>query len=169
MSEENNNNNSQNTENINQNNSVNDNEEFEKLNRNRLKGSIEDEEEENAANSDNSDEQEQQEDDKLNAQDMQEIAKSGASLAKNAATGNVVGAAKDALNLAKNKKVRNKIIRHTILQIAGPFLLILLLVAALFGIFGAVADTVGEVLGGIGQAIVDFFTVDESDGANSVR
>ena len=96
---------------------------------------------------------------------MQQIAKSGASLAKNAATGNVVGAAKDALNLAKNKKVRNKMIRHAIIQFAGPFLLILFLAAAIFGIFGAVADTVGEVLGGIGQAIVDFFTGDESDGA----
>ena len=161
MSEDNNNNN--------QNNSVNDNGEFEKIDRNRLRGNIGEDEEENAANNEQPEEQEVEnetkQDDKLNAQDMQQIAKSGASLAKNAATGNVVGAAKDALNLAKNKKVRNKMIRHAIIQFAGPFLLILFLAAAIFGIFGAVADTVGEVLGGIGQAIVDFFTVDESDGA----
>ncbi len=160
MSEDNNNNN--------QNNSVNDNGEFEKIDRNRLRGNI-GEEEENVANNEQPEEQEVEnetkQDDKLNAQDMQQIAKSGASLAKNAATGNVVGAAKDALNLAKNKKVRNKMIRHAIIQFAGPFLLILFLAAAIFGIFGAVADTVGEVLEGIGQAIVDFFTVDESDGA----
>ena len=161
MSEDNNNNN--------QNDSVNDNGEFEKIDRNRLRGNIGEDEEENAANNEQPEEQEVEnetkQDDKLNAQDMQQIAKSGASLAKNAATGNVVGAAKDALNLAKNKKVRNKMIRHAIIQFAGPFLLILFLAAAIFGIFGAVADTVGEVLGGIGQAIVDFFTVDESDGA----
>lgn len=161
MSEDNNNNN--------QNNSVNDNGEFEKMNKDRLRGNIGEDEEENAANNEQPEEQEAEnetkQDDKLNAQDMQQIAKSGASLAKNVATGNAVGVAKDALNLAKNKKVRNKMIRHAIIQFAGPFLLILFLAAAIFGIFGAVADTVGEVLGGIGQAIVDFFTVDESDGA----
>lgn len=161
MSEDNNNNN--------QNNSVNDNGEFEKIDRNRLRGNIGEDEEENAANNEQPEEQEVEnetkQDDKLNAQDMQQIAKSGASLAKNAATGNVVGAAKDALNLAKNKKVRNKMIRHAIIQFAAPFLLIIFLAAAFLGILGAVADTVGEVLGGIGQAIVDFFTVDESDGA----
>ena len=156
-------------DNNNQNNSVNDNGEFEKIDRNRLRGNIGEDEEENAANNEQSEEQEVEnetkQDDKLNAQDMQQIAKSGASLAKNAATGNVVGAAKDALNLAKNKKVRNKMIRHAIIQFAAPFLLIIFLAAAFLGILGAVADTVGEVLGGIGQAIVDFFTVDESDGA----
>ena len=156
-------------DNNNQNNSVNDNGEFEKIDRNRLRGNIGEDEEEKAANNEQSEEQEVEnetkQDDKLNAQDMQQIAKSGASLAKNAATGNVVGAAKDALNLAKNKKVRNKMIRHAIIQFAAPFLLIIFLAAAFLGILGAVADTVGEVLGGIGQAIVDFFTVDESDGA----
>ena len=164
MGEASNNNNSGNSQNTNQTNSVNNDTEFEKINRNRLKGSIENEEE-IESNSGNSEGQEQATDDKLNAQDVQEIAKSGASLAKNAATGNVVGAAKDALNLAKNKKLRNKMIRHAIIQFAAPFLLIIFLAAAVLGIFGAVADTVGEVLGGIGQAIVDFFTVDESDGA----
>ena len=164
MGEASNNNNSENSQNTNQTNSVNNDTEFEKINRNRLKGSIENEEE-IESNSGNSEGQEQATDDKLNAQDVQEIAKSGASLAKNAATGNVVGAAKDALNLAKNKKLRNKMIRHAIIQFAAPFLLIIFLAAAVLGIFGAVADTVGEVLGGIGQAIVDFFTVDESDGA----
>ena len=163
MSEDNNNNN--------QNNSVNDNGEFEKIDRNRLRGNI-GEEEENVANNEQPEEQEVEnetkQDDKLNAQDMQQIAKSGASLAKNAATGNVVGAAKDALNLAKNKKVRNKMIRHAIIQFAAPFLLIVFLAAAFLGVLGAVADTVGEVLGGIGQAIVDFFTIDESDGAIKV-
>ena len=145
MSEDNNNNN--------QNNSVNDNGEFEKIDRNRLRGNIGEDEEENAANNEQPEEQEAEnetkQDDKLNAQDMQQIAKSGASLAKNVATGNAVGVAKDALKLAKNKKVRNKMIRHAIIQFAGPFLLILFLAAAIFGIFGAVADTVGEVLGGI--------------------
>lgn len=164
MGEASNNNNSGNSQNTNQTNSVNNDTEFEKINRNRLKGSIENEEE-IESNSGNSEGQEQATDDKLNAQDVQEIAKSGASLAKNAATGNVVGAAKDALNLAKNKKLRNKMIRHAIIQFAAPFLLIIFLAAAFLGILGAVADTVGEVLGGIGQAIVDFFTVDESDGA----
>ena len=164
MGEASNNNNSGNSQNTNQTNSVNNDTEFEKINRNRLKGSIENEEE-IESNSGNSEGQEQATDDKLNAQDVQEIAKSGASLAKNAATGNVVGAAKDALNLAKNKKLRNKMIRHAIIQFAAPFLLIIFLAAAVLGIFGAVADTVGDVLGGIGQAIVDFFTVDNTDGA----
>lgn len=86
MSEDNNNNN--------QNDSVNDNGEFEKIDRNRLRGNIGEDEEENAANNEQPEEQEieneTKQDDKLNAQDMQQIAKSGASLAKNAATGNVV-------------------------------------------------------------------------------
>ena len=123
-------------------------------------------------NQNNSEEQNKenktQQDDKLNAQDMEQVAKSGASLAKNAATGNVVGAAKDALNLAKNKKIRNKIIRRTIIQFASPILLIIFLAAAFLGVLGAVADTVGDVLGNIGQAIVDFFTVDSTDGAITV-
>lgn len=99
------------------------------------------------------------------AEEIKEGMKSGASLAKNAATGNALGAAKDALNLAKNKKVRNKIIRHTIIQIVAPFLIILLCASAIFGILGSVVDTIGKAIGGIGEAIVDFFTTNESDGA----
>ena len=62
-------------DNNNQNNSVNDNGEFEKIDRNRLRGNIGEDEEENAANNEQPEEQEAEnetkQDDKLNAQDMQ--------------------------------------------------------------------------------------------------
>ena len=47
---------------------------------------------------------------KKGIEDTQKAAKSAASLAANVGTGNVAGAAKDAIKLAANKKVRRKII-----------------------------------------------------------
>ena len=95
-----------------------------------------------------------------NAEAIKEGIKSGVSLAKNAASGNVVGAVKDAVNLLKNKQVRRKLIIAAI----TPIIIVILLAGALLSIFGAVADTVQEVIGGVAGAIVDFFTVDD-DGA----
>ena len=84
---------------------------------------------------------------------------SSASLAKNAATGNVAGMAKDVAKLAANKKVRKKIIINLVANILAPFLIIVLLAVSILGIFNAVGETVNGILSAIG----DFFTVDPKD------
>lgn len=87
--------------------------------------------------------------------------KDGANLAKNASTGNYLGAAKDAAKLLSNKKVRKKIIINGIMNFLAPFILILMLGAILLGIFDAIGGIVSDVVSGV----VDFFTIDESDGS----
>ncbi len=81
-------------------------------------------------------------------------------LAKNAATGNVLGAAKNVAKLVKNKKVVKTMIRNTLIQILAPFIIILIVAGAILGVFNAVADAIQGVI----SAIVNFFTVDTSEG-----
>lgn len=102
--------------------------------------------------------------DENDAEDVKEAMKAGTSLAKNAATGNMAGAAKDALKLAKNKKVIRKKIRNTIIQFLLPIIVIILLAGSILAIFSAVADTIQELISGAVDAIVDFFTVDDTSG-----
>ena len=109
-------------------------------------------------------------------QDAAKGVKDGASLAKNAATGNVVGAAKDAVNLAKNKTVRKKIIRHAILQAIVPIILIILAGSMILGIFGAVGDFFTGIFTGIGDigssiidSILDFFGINTDDGSIEIK
>lgn len=97
--------------------------------------------------------------------DVEEAVKAGTSLAKNAATGNVVGAAKDAVKLAANKKVRKKMIIHGIMNVVLPIMLIVFLAASILGIFGAVGDTIQGIIDGIG----DFFKVDSKDGSINIE
>lgn len=116
----------------------------------------------NEDNNNNQEELNEQAKTKNNAKELEKGIKDSANLAKNVASGNVLGAAKDALNLAKNKKFRKKIIKRMIIQTIAPFLIILILASVVLGIFGAVGDTIQNVLEGIGSAIVDFFTVDDN-------
>ena len=104
-------------------------------------------------------------------EDAVNAVKDSASLGKNIATGNVGGIAKDAIKLAKNKKVKKKIIIHTILNILVPILIIIIIGSSVLGIFNAVAkgiqdfiDGVVDTVGGIVDGIIDFFTPDD-DGA----
>ena len=96
--------------------------------------------------------------------DIENAVKDGTSLAKNIATGNVAGAAKDAIKLAKNKKVRRRFIIQSVLQILGPLILILAAGSIILGIFDGVGDAVQSVLNGL----ADFFTIDYTDGSISI-
>lgn len=91
--------------------------------------------------------------------------KTGANLAKNAASGNYAGAAKDAIKMLGNKKNRKKIIIHGIISFLSPFIIILFLGAILLGVFDAVGSAIGDLVSGI----VDFFTVDNSDGSIEIK
>ena len=96
-----------------------------------------------------------------NIKDIENAVKDGASLGKNLATGNMAGAAKDAVKLAKNKKVRRRAIIQSIMNIVGPFLVIVAAASIVLGLFSAVGDTVQSILEKIGS----FFTIDVTDGA----
>lgn len=93
--------------------------------------------------------------------------KDGASLAKNVATGNALGAAKDAINLAKNKKARNAIIRTTVMNMLVPILIILIVASVVLGFLGTLSE-VGEAVQEVISSIIDFFTVDKDNGAIKV-
>ena len=109
-------------------------------------------------------EQQEAEQQQKNVQALQDTAnaiKDGASLGKNIATGNVLGAAKDAVNLAKNKKARQAVITSAIMNMIMPFIVILIfasIVLGILGIFGSVGDAVLDVI----SNIIEFFTVDEN-------
>lgn len=82
--------------------------------------------------------------------------KDGTSLAKNAASGNYLGAAKDAINLAKNKTVRRKVIINGLISIISPILIICLIASLILGIFEGVGDALQSAL----EGIKEIFTVD---------
>lgn len=93
--------------------------------------------------------------------DTVNMAKDGASLAKNIQTGNVIGAVKDAVNLLKNKKFR----RMLLINFIGSILPILLAGTLILGIFGAIGDffeQIGAGLAAFGAGIVDALRIDES-------
>lgn len=83
-----------------------------------------------------------------------------ASLATNASTGNVVGAAVDAVKIVTNKKFMKKVI----IMACMPFIIIIFLVLAIFSIFSGVGNTVEEVTDSI-SALGEYYTIRESDGA----
>lgn len=75
-------------------------------------------------------------------QDTTNAVKDGASLAKNIASQNYVGIAKDAVNLLKNKQVR----RVLLASILAPIIIIALVAASLFAIFNAVGEAIEEAI-----------------------
>ena len=87
--------------------------------------------------------------------------KDTANLAKNIATGNVVGAAKNALNLAKNKKFRRKAIIHAVISTLMPFIIIIILATFILGIFNAVGNGVKSILDAIIEATGSLFIADD--------
>lgn len=90
------------------------------------------------------------------AQETNQGAKDGANLAKNVASGNYLGAAKNAVNLAKNKTARRAMIMHTALSILAPILLVFIVACIVLGVFNAVGDGIQSVIESIGE----FFEVD---------
>lgn len=108
----------------------------------------------------NNNQEELNEEKKDNTKEIAEGAKEGANLAKNVATGNALGAAKNTLKLAKNKQVR-KMILAGLIPIIAIFVIIFFLATSFLGILGSVADTVKELLNGAVDAVVNFFTVND--------
>ena len=88
-----------------------------------------------------------------NIQDTKDMVKDGASLAKNASTGNVLGAVKDGVKLLENKKVRRTIL--VILLI--PIVVIVAIAASVFAIF----DKIGDAIQGVIDSIINFFNPEE--------
>lgn len=92
--------------------------------------------------------------------DTKNAVKDGASLAKNASTGNVVGAAKDVANLMKNKTVKKKMKKKIILN-AIPYIAIVLIsliaASAILTIFTKLIETIAGTIQSIGDSIVSFF------------
>lgn len=84
--------------------------------------------------------------------DKDEI-KEGLDLAKNIETGNVLGAAKNVINMAKNKKTMKKRVIGAIMQIL-PFLLTTIIVLT---IFFSVGEMIKELLTKIGTVTTGFF------------
>jgi len=70
-------------------------------------------------------------------------------LAANLASGNAVGAAKEALNLLKNKKNRKKLI----LNMLGPIIPIFLVAVIVVVVFSSIGQGMIELLSNIGTAI----------------
>lgn len=87
----------------------------------------------------------QQSSDKMNIGEAKETGKEALKLGANAASGNWAGAAKNALNLAKNKKVRRKIIIHALLQILVPIIIVVIVATSIFSIGVAIKDTLIEL------------------------
>ena len=108
-----------------------------------------DEEQKNQQSQGEQKEQQPQQD----VQETKDAVKDGASLAKNVASGNYVGAVADGVKLAKNKKVR-KIILVSLLI---PIIVVVVLASSVFTIF----DKVGDVIQGVVDAIINFFNPEE--------
>lgn len=78
--------------------------------------------------------------------------KDGSNLAKDIATGNVLGGVKDSVNLLRNKTVRKVLLIMLLIPMT-------IVVALLFPVF-TIYDGVGNKLREIGDRAVDYFTVD---------
>lgn len=93
-------------------------------------------------------------------QDTSNMVKDGTKLAKDIGTGNVLGIAKDSLNLLKNKKVRRIILAIILI----PIILVIFLASSLHSIYRAIVDKGMEIL----DSIVDFFTITADDGSINI-
>lgn len=88
------------------------------------------------------------------AQDATNAVKDGASMAKNIASQNYIGVAKDAINLLKNKRVR----RMLLISLLMPMILITALVTSLFSIFNSVGDVVNNAVKGVQEWFTKNYT-----------
>lgn len=75
-------------------------------------------------------------------QDTANAVKDGANLAKNIASQNYIGAAKDALNLLKNKKVRKVFLISAMMSILTPILLASMILAIFTGVGNAIEEAI---------------------------
>ena len=110
-------------------------------------------------NPENSVEEQDEQQEQNQTQELQQGVKDGTNLTKNVASGNYLGAAKDAVNLAKNKTFRRKLIIHNIISALLPIILIIVVGCVVLGVFDAVGNGIESVLKSIG----DFFTPDKKN------
>ena len=92
--------------------------------------------------------------------DTKDAVKDGANLAKNAASGNYLGAIKDGIKLLGNKKARKIILISLLL----PIIVIVAIAGSLFSVF----DKVGDVIQSIVDGIISFFTINNKDWDGSI-
>lgn len=101
-----------------------------------------------------------------NIQDTKKAVKDGTNLAKNASTGNILGAVKDGFKLLGNKKVRKTIL----IAILIPIILIIFLASSVYVIFDGIGKIIQEKI----NEIVSFFDVnwsteEDSDDATTIK
>ena len=90
------------------------------------------------------------------SQDVQDTAnavKDGANLAKNASTGNVLGAVKSGIKLLKNKKT----LKIIIISLLIPIIITIALAGSLFAIFDVIGNTIQDIV----KSIANLLTIDD--------
>lgn len=90
------------------------------------------------------------------SQDVQDTAnavKDGANLAKNASTGNVLGAVKSGIKLLKNKKT----LKIIIISLLIPIIITIALAGSLFAIFDVIGNTIQDIV----NSIANLLTIDD--------
>ncbi len=108
----------------------------------------------------------EEENKKSKAQDIAETVqavKDGEQLARNISSGNIIGAAKNAINLAKNEKVkkaRRLMIIKMIIKLIWNILKIIVPVLLVATTFFSIFDSTGDSLQNILDSVTEFFTVD---------
>ncbi len=99
--------------------------------------------------------------DKNELKEVKEVASNSAKLAKNAASGNVLGAAKNAINLLKSEKFR-KMLKKQLILIAIksiiPIIIIIFVAGSVLSIFNTIKDKMGELIGRIGNFSTSLWT-----------
>lgn len=78
-------------------------------------------------------------------------------MAANAATGNLLGTAKNAIKLSKNKKIAKKMILKYVMPIFITILVITILASAVFTIFTTIKEKMIELASNIKTAVSGFW------------
>lgn len=95
-----------------------------------------------------------------NIQEAQKAVKDSANLAKNAASGNYLGAIKNGISLLRNKKAR----RTALIAILIPIIVVVSLALSIYSIFNTIGDTIQEAI----KNIQNLFTVDWDNGNGAI-
>lgn len=91
------------------------------------------------------------------AKQMVEGAKQATKLAANAASGNWLGAAKNALNLLKNKKLMKRMIIQAVLPVFISILIVVIIASAVFTVFTTIKEKMIELASNTKTAVTGFW------------
>ena len=92
--------------------------------------------------------------DKQELEETQKAINDANKLAKDSASGNVLGAAKDVVNLLKNDKLKKRLMKQIkliLIKITLTLIIIVTIAGALFGIFHAVTEKMSDLFSEIGD------------------